>query len=73
MKARLVGGTNPQEGRLEVLHNREWGTVCDDAFDNRAARVVCSSLGFGCVVYIFSPSRQLTLFALKFNDSCLLT
>jgi len=45
----LVGGKNPREGRLEVCHNGIWGTVCDDGFNEAAARVVCYSLGFGYV------------------------
>jgi len=45
--ARLVGGTNDREGRLEVYHDGVWGTVCDDYFTDAAARVACNSLGFG--------------------------
>jgi len=32
--------------RLEVFHNGEWGTVCDDGFTYNNARVACRTMGY---------------------------
>ncbi len=40
-----MDGVSHTEGRVEICLNNEWGTVCNQTWDDRDARVVCQTLG----------------------------
>ena len=43
---RLVDGSTPLEGRVEICINHAWGTVCDSHWGPAEANVVCKQLGY---------------------------
>ena len=43
---RLADGFQIQAGRVDIFHEGEWGSVCDDGFNDDAARAVCHQLGY---------------------------
>lgn len=44
---RLISGSSSSEGRLEILLNNTWGTVCDDFFTaSYEGAVACRQLNF---------------------------
>ena len=57
---RLVGGTTPNRGRVEVCLNNVWGTVCDDFWSSADANVACRQLGYlGTSMYSLSEQHPM--------------
>ncbi|NXX99879.1 DMBT1 protein, partial [Centropus bengalensis] len=56
-EVRLVNGSNRCSGRVEVLYDQQWGTVCDDEWTFPDANVVCRQLGCGTVVTSYTGAH----------------
>ena len=42
---RLVGGSSPLSGTVELCINNAWGTICDSEFSSQDAEVICRQIG----------------------------
>ncbi|XP_028391577.1 uncharacterized protein LOC114516333 [Dendronephthya gigantea] len=43
---RLAGSDKPDEGRVEIYFDGEWGTICDNGWDMDDASIACTEMGF---------------------------
>ena len=43
---RLMNGTTPYEGRVEICYDGVWGSVCDSGWNDQDAAIVCLQLEF---------------------------
>ena len=46
LSVRVRGGIQPYNGRVEVMYNEEWGTICNMGWDLNDARAFCRQLGY---------------------------
>ncbi|KAJ8042665.1 Macrophage scavenger receptor types I and II [Holothuria leucospilota] len=51
---RLVNGVSNSSGRIELLINGQWGTVCEDRWNVTDTNVVCRQLGYLAAVVTYS-------------------
>ncbi|XP_012583423.1 PREDICTED: neurotrypsin isoform X2 [Condylura cristata] len=54
---RLVGGSKTYEGRVELYHADQWGTVCDDQWDDADAEVICRQLGLSGIAKAWNQAH----------------
>uniref|UniRef100_W5K038 SRCR domain-containing protein n=1 Tax=Astyanax mexicanus TaxID=7994 RepID=W5K038_ASTMX len=54
--SRLADGFHLCSGRVEVLHGKIWGTVCNDDFNQQDAEVVCRELDCGSSVEVLGAA-----------------
>jgi len=55
---RLLNGSMPWTGRVEIFYGGQWGTVCNDSWDINDANVVCKQLGFPQATQAFGDASH---------------
>ena len=59
---RLVNGSKPWEGIVEIFYNNTWGTICYDGYSSSNGVVLCKQLGYQGYTgsYSYTPSSSST-------------
>ena len=52
----INGQITASQGRVEILHEGVWGTICDDGWDMMDTNVVCRQLGIDFAIYFILQS-----------------
>ena len=55
----FAGRVTAYSGRVQVFYNNQWGTVCDDDWNDLDAAVICGMLGY--VRYVLGTADRLIL------------
>lgn len=50
---RLVDGPSSNKGRVEVYHDGQWGTICDDSWHMQDGDTICKQLGYERARYVY--------------------
>ena len=45
-EVQLIGGDSEMEGQVEMCYSGAWGAVCADGWNETAANIVCTQLGY---------------------------
>ena len=71
---RLVDGSAPNEGRVEVYYQGQWGSICDlhgvDDWNGDAANVVCRQLGYKSMYQVSNDVDRGSSRVILANLSC---
>ena len=61
---RLAGSFSPGSGRVEILVNDQWGTICDAFWGLADAEVACQDLGYSGALQVTSRGCKYKINAL---------
>ena len=69
---RLMNGTAPNEGRVEICYSGVWGSVCDSSWDSSDAVIVCRQMGFRRISKVHINHYSLIIYKIGIHQMRLL-